>query len=85
MAEDNDFFDRTQAHWSNRGQEYSPEAAVNNFKLYGPRKRAEALDQLDSEIRNFEPSMENLRKVTELSDLGQQLRDTHDALLKAKR
>ena len=61
MADEKDFLERTADYWNNRGLDWSPESTVENFGLHGPRKRAEALDQLDTELANFEPTRENMR------------------------
>jgi hypothetical protein len=84
----NDFIDRTENHWRNRGLSYSPENAVHNFQLYGPRKRAEALDQLDTELRNIEEISDNvsaIRRAAEMVELRQTLDDVHHNLLKVNR
>jgi hypothetical protein len=85
MSDDRDFLEKTEQFWRNRGHEWSPGQAQEHFKLYGPRKRSEALDQLDAELRSVEPTMENLRKMTELGELRQDLDVIHHTLLKVRR
>ena len=53
MADEKDFLERTADYWRNRGLDWSPESTVENFGLHGPRKRAEALDQLDYRAGQF--------------------------------
>jgi hypothetical protein len=84
MAE-KDFIERTADHWRNRGLEWSPENAVQNFRLYGPSKRSEALDQFDSELAAVEPTVGNIRKYLEMTELRQAMDDEHHMLLKVNR
>ncbi len=86
MAEDTrNFIEQTANYWRNRGLEWSPENTVENFTLYGPRKRADALDQLDSELAKVEPTAGDLREYTEMVGLRRNLDSVHHALLKANR
>lgn len=86
MSDDRDPIKRMEDAWRNwRGDEWTPEKCVQNFQLYGPRKRAEALDGFDSELQNVEPTMENMRRYAELAELRQSLDNVHHALLKVNR
>ena len=85
MSDEKDFLERTADYWRNRGLDWSPESTVENFGLHGPRKRAEALDQLDTELANFEPTTENMRKGAEMLGLRRNLREVHHNLLKVSR
>jgi hypothetical protein len=81
-----DFIDRMESTWKNwHGDEWSPEKATQNFQLYGPGKRAAALDQFDAELRDVEPTMENMRRYTELAELRQNLDTVHHTLKQVNR
>jgi hypothetical protein len=85
MSDDRDFAEKTQDYWANRGHEWSAEKAQEHFSLHGPHKRAEAMDQLDAELRSIEPAMGRLREYTELHELKQKLGQIHHTLIRAKR
>ncbi len=83
-----DFIDQTEQYWRNRGLEWSPESTVQNFQLSGPRRRAEALDMLDAELRNIGEIPDNavaMRRAADMVALRQTLDDVHHSLLKVNR
>jgi hypothetical protein len=83
--DDRDFTEKVEGFWRNRGHEWSAEKAQNHFALHGAAQRSAALDQLDAELRNVEPSMGNMRKYSELHELRQDLDRIHHSLLKNRR
>jgi hypothetical protein len=83
--DDRTFIEKTESFWNNRGLEWSPEKARDHFALHGPRQRAEAMDQLDSELRSCEPTMGNMRKYSELHELRQDLDRIHHSLNRVNR
>lgn len=86
---DSDFTSRMESTWRNwRGEDWTPEKAVQNFQLYGPAKRAAALDQFDEELRNVTEIPNNpteLRKHVELFGLRRRLDEVHHAQIKVNR
>jgi hypothetical protein len=85
VADDDGFIAKTENFWRNRGLEWSPEKALDHFMLYGPKKRAEAMDQIDEELRNFEPTTENLRQMMELREIRQNFDAVHHQAMKVGR
>ncbi len=86
MPDDRDFLERIEDTWKNwHGEEWSPEKQRQYFLLHGPAKRAAALDQFDTELRNIEPTLENLRRISEMVELRQTMDDDHHRALKTGR
>jgi hypothetical protein len=84
MSDEPDFIERSaqiSRNWT--GEEWGPEQLVQEFHLYGHRKRAEALDQLDDHLRTVDTS--NLRKYARLTSLRRQMDDVHHTLRKVGR
>jgi hypothetical protein len=69
--------DETRKSWELRGLEWSPEIGVRNFGLYGPEKRAQALEQLESRMGDAT----NAREAADLLALRRQYVDAHNWLL----
>lgn len=83
-----DFIERTEQHWRNRGLEWSQENTVQTFMISGPKRRAAALDQLDTELRNIEEISDNvsaIRRAAEMVELRKALDTVHHSLLKINR
>lgn len=88
MSEDDrDFIDRARSITGNLyGEPMSAERIVENFALYGLKKRVAALDKFDSELRGeIESSSHDLRRRLQLIGLRRRMGDLHDALRKAGR
>jgi hypothetical protein len=90
MADDKaDFIERAESiskNWT--GEKWSPDAMVNEFHLYSLEKRANALDDLDRELREMGPvdtSQSSLRRHANLHRLRARLDEVHHALRKANR
>ncbi len=87
MSED-DFIERTRKHWANRGLDYSADALVNNFALYGREKRASSLDQIDAELSNggeISSSEGAMRRAADLALLRSELGEIHQRLIRVNR
>jgi hypothetical protein len=88
MAEDDrDFIERAE---SSTEKLYGNPATVNqiadHFALYGLKKRASALEDIDSELRGeIDSSPHSLRRRVQLMDLRRKMGGVHEALRKAKR
>ncbi len=84
---DDDFMGKVERHWKNRGLDYSPDKLRENFRLYGPQKRAASLDTLDEALANFTPETSEgaLREALEMTELRQALDDEHHSLLRVGR
>ena len=88
MADDDrDFIDRAEAMTKNLyGRPVTAEGLADNFALYGLKKRAETLDELDAELRGeVDSSPQNLRRRLRLTVLRRQMGGVHEALRKAGR
>lgn len=88
MPEDNrDFLDRAQSVTEKLcGQPMQIDKIADNFALYGLRKRAAALEKLDSDLRDeVDSSPHSLRRRVQLMELRRKMGGIHDALRKAKR
>jgi hypothetical protein len=88
MSEDNrNFIERAESITGNLyGQPMSPDRIVENFALYGLRKRVAALERFDAELGGeIDSSPHSLRKRIQLVDLRTRMRSLHEALRKAKR
>ncbi|AJA61931.1 hypothetical protein ACK28Q_28895 [Bradyrhizobium japonicum] len=68
------------------GKPMSPERIVENFALYGLKKRVAALEKFDAELGGeIDSSPHNLRRRVQLVDLRRRMGSLHEALRKAKR
>ena len=88
MADDDrDFIERTDSVTEKLyGQPASAEQIAENFALYGLKKRAEALEGIDFELRGeIESGSHNLRRRVQLMALRRKIGGVHDALRKARR
>jgi hypothetical protein len=70
--------EKSHARWT--GEEWTPEATMKNFPLYGKAKRIEALEQIDAAVRDADTS--NLREYTRLTRLQREVELQHQLLLK---
>jgi hypothetical protein len=68
------------------GESMSVEEMVDDFALYGLKKRADALENLDTELLGeIGSGAHALRRHARLIGLRQKMGDVHAALRKAKR
>ena len=82
---DDDFLkkvERSHNLWA-PDEEWTPEKTVENFGLFGPGKRIEALEQIDQAIATADTS--NLRKFARLTRLRTDLEETHRNLKRVNR
>lgn len=86
-SDDRDFIERTESLTSKLyGKPATANQIADNFALYGLKKRAAALDNLDTELRGeIDSGPHNLRRRVQLMALRRKMGDIHDALRKAKR
>ena len=88
MAEDDrDFIERAE---SMTDKLYGKPASINqiadNFALYGLKKRASALEDIDVELRGeIDSGSHNLRRHAQLLALRKKMGGVHEALRKARR
>jgi len=76
----------TFRNWT--GGEWTPEATVIQFRIRGSGQRSQILDQFDSELRKVDTSSHsenNLRKISELTDLRARLDLEHRTMLRNRR
>ncbi len=88
MADDDrDFIDRVESMTKNLyGRPMTTEDIADNFALYGLKRRAETLDDLDTELRGeIGSNPRNLRRRVQLAELRRQMGGVHEALRKAGR
>jgi hypothetical protein len=88
MAEDDrDFIERTESVTEKLSDEpMSVAEMVDNFALYGLKKRAAALENFDAELRGeIDSGSHNLRRQVQLMELRKKMGSVHEALRKAKR
>jgi hypothetical protein len=86
MSDDNDFIEKvskTFERWT--GTEWSPEASVANFAIYGKAKRIEALEQIDQAVKEMTPTSGNLRRYSQLTALQRDVETLHQRLIKEGR
>jgi hypothetical protein len=85
--DERDFIERAQSTTSKLyGEPASVDQIADNFALYGLKKRADALENLDSELRGeIGSGAHALRRHARLIGLRQKMGDVHEALRKAKR
>ncbi len=88
MSEDDrDFIERSQ---SLTGKLYGKPASIDQiadqFALHGLKKRADALEDVDAELRGeIDSSHHSLRRRVQLMALRRKMGSVHEALRKAKR
>jgi hypothetical protein len=88
MAEDDrDFIERAQSTTNKLyGEAASPDQIVDDFALYGLKKRADTLENFDTELRGeIGSGSHHLRRHAQLLALRKKMTDVHEALRKAKR
>jgi len=88
MADDNrDFIERTESVTEKlSGKPMPADEMVENFALYGLKKRAAALENFDTELRGeIDSGTHNLRRQVQLMELRKKMGSVHEALRKAKR
>ena len=86
-SDDRDFIERAESLTNKLyGKPATANQIADNFALYGLKKRAAALDDLDTELRGeIDSSPHSLRRRVQLMALRRKMGDIHDALRKAKR
>lgn len=82
-----DFIERAQSETEKLYGEPIPiEEMVDNFALYGLKKRAAALEDFDAELRGeIGSGSHSLRRHAQLMALRKKMGGVHEALRKAKR
>ena len=88
MAEDErDFIERTESVTGKLyGEPFDTGDIEDNFALYGLKKRAAALENLDTELRGeIGSGSHSLRRHAQLMALRKKMGGVHEALRKAKR
>lgn len=85
--DDRDFIARAESITGHLyGEPMSPDLIVENFALYGLKKRVAALERFDAELGGeIDASPHGLRRRVQLVDLRRRLGHLHDALRKAQR
>lgn len=86
-ADDSNFIERAESQTEKvYGEPMSIEDMVDNFALYGLKKRAAALQDLDAELRGeIGSGSHSLRRHAQLMALRHKIGGVHQALRKAKR
>jgi hypothetical protein len=87
MEDDRNFIERAQSVTEKLdGEPMSVEEMVDDFALYGLKKRADALENIDTEMRGeIGSGAHALRRHARLIGLRQKMGAVHDALRKARR
>ncbi|MCC8961717.1 hypothetical protein H8A95_05125 [Bradyrhizobium sp. Pear76] len=87
MNDNRNFIDDIRDMSRNRGQEKTTAEMLDDFKMFGPEKRADMLDQVDSEFRQMsvESDETSLRKYAEFTSFHTDMQDLHHKLRKAGR
>ena len=87
MADDRDFIERAQLTTEKLyGKPVALEDIAENFALSGLKKRAETLEDFDTELRDeIDSSPHSLRRRVQLMELRRKMGSIHAALRKAKR
>lgn len=87
MEDDRNFIERAQSVTEKLdGEPMSVEEMADDFALYGLKKRAEALENIDDELHGeIGSGAHALRRHARLIGLRQKMGDVHEALRKAKR
>jgi hypothetical protein len=88
MADDDrDFIERAESvNEKLNGKPMPVDEMAEKFALYGLKKRADALESFDAELRGeIGSGSHSLRRHVELMELRKKMRRVHEALRKAKR
>jgi hypothetical protein len=88
MADDErDFIERADSIAEKFSGKSTPlDEIADDFALYGLKRRAATLEDLDGELRGeVDSSPHNLRRRVQLMELRKRMGGVHDALRKAKR
>jgi hypothetical protein len=88
MAEDDrDFIERAESVTDKLyGEKASVDQIADHFALYGLKKRADALESMDAELRGeIGSGSHNLHRYAQLRALRQKMANVHEALRKARR
>lgn len=85
--DDRDFIERAESSTSKLyGEPASVDQMADHFALYGLKKRASTLENLDAELRGeIGSGAHALRRHARLIGLRQKMSRVHEALRKAKR
>jgi hypothetical protein len=85
--EQHGLIERTESSAANPvGKSATINQMADNFALYGPKKRAAALDSLDAELRgDINSGSHSLRRRVQLMALRKKMCGVHEVLRKAKR
>jgi hypothetical protein len=86
-TDDRNFIERAESETKKLyGEPLSIDDMVDDFALYGLKKRTSALENLDTELRGeIGSGAHSLRRHARLIGLRQKMGGVHDALRKAKR
>jgi hypothetical protein len=86
-ADDRNFIERTESETEKLyGEPMSIDEMIDDFALYGLRKRAETLENLDAELDGeIGSDSHSLRRHAQLMTLRKKMSSVHEALRKAKR
>jgi hypothetical protein len=87
MEDDRNFIERAESEMQKLfGKPMSVEDMADDFALYGLKKRAAALEDLDSELcGEIGSGAQALRRHARLIGLRHKMGEVHEALRKAKR
>lgn len=87
MEDERNFIERAESETKKLyGEPMSIEDIADDFALYGLKKRAAALEDIDAELRGEVGSGTHaLRQHARLIGLRQKMGDVHEALRKARR
>lgn len=88
MTDDNrDFIEQAQSLTDKLyGKPATTDQIADSFALYGVKKRASTLEEIDAELRGeIDSGSHNLRRRVQLLTLRRKMGGVHDALRKAKR
>jgi len=88
MADDDrDFLERAESQTGKLyGEPIPVDEMVDNFALYGLRRRAAALEDIDTELRGeIGSGSHSLRRHAQLMALRKKMGGVHEALRKARR
>lgn len=87
VDDDRDFIERAESETKKLYGESTPiDEMVDDFALYGLKKRTAALESFDAELRGeIGSGSHSLRRHAQLMTLRKKLGGVHEALRKAKR
>lgn len=87
MPDDRDIAQRAESVTQKlHGEPVTVDEIAGNFALYGLKKRAAALEKLETELRDeIDSSPHSLRRRVQLMTLRNKMNGVHKALRKAKR